>query len=108
MLSFVEEFSLCTGVDNLSLSNRNFLQMTFKKSITNINRMYTHHIYHCAVNGYMRVTLHCLEVSAALPLTTSSYWLYINVSYKTNVPLLTASELMVTSVLHYATLTCQM
>jgi hypothetical protein len=41
-LSFVEEFSLCTGVDNLSLSNRNFLQMAFKKSVTNINRIYTY------------------------------------------------------------------
>lgn len=66
------------------------------------------HIYHCAVNGYMRVTLHCLEVSAALPLTMSSYSLYINVSYKTNVPLVTDSELRVNSVLHYVTLTCQM
>jgi len=42
ILSFVEEFLLCTGVDNLSLSNKNFLKMAFKKFITNVNRMYTY------------------------------------------------------------------
>ena len=56
----------------------------------------------------MRVTLHCVEVRTALLCTMSSYWLYINVSYKTNVPLVTDSALMVTSILHYVTLTCQM
>jgi hypothetical protein len=69
--------------------------------------MYTY-VYHCAVNNYMRVTLHCLEVSAALPFPLSTYWMYINVSYKTNIPLVTDSELMVTSVLPYIKLPCQM